>query len=164
MYFVSLDIIISGTFPSDCICHVQCLIWYRIQVISNLPKLCCSRFYYVPTRTYLQLSAAVNHGVNGSVYVKWHDAFLSFLLNSSWIISLVLSHITAGSAPSYWKRRSNASWASLFSFVGNEHDQPKSVANIYAHLLPLLDNIVTNNISLYTYVAIFYTMTDDHLS
>ena len=62
------------------------------------------------------------------------------------------------------RRRSNSSWASHFTFVGNECDQPKLVAKIYAHLKSLLDAVVANNIALYTFWGIFYTAIDDHLS
>ena len=88
---------------------------------------------------------------------------LSFLLNSSCIISLALSHIISGGTPSSWKRRDNVSWASLFSFIGNEHDQPKSEVNICGHSLPLLETLL----AMYhcsSYVVIFCTSTDDHLS
>ena len=44
--------------------------------------------------------------------------------------------------------RDNASWASLFSLIGNECDQSKSVAKICAHMLPLLDTVMANNVSL----------------
>ena len=51
--------------------------------------------------------------------------------------------------PFCWKGMDSASWASLFSFIGDEHDWPKSVVNICAHLLPLLDTLAANNVSLY---------------
>ena len=44
----------------------------------------------------------------------------------------------------------------IFIFILNWHDQPKLVAKICAHPLPLLDIVVTNNVSL-------YTLCDDHL-
>ena len=42
-----------------------------------------------------------------------------------------------------------ALWASLFRFIENDHDQPKMVAKICSHLLPLLNTVVANNVSLY---------------
>ena len=85
--------------------------------------------------------------MNGSVCLKWHDASLSFLLNLLMIISL--ASLQAALHPC-WKRRDNSFWALFFSFIGNKCEQPKWVAKICAHLLPLLDTAVTNNSSLYT--------------
>ena len=51
--------------------------------------------------------------------------------------------------PSYWMRRDNASWASHFSFIGNEDDHPKLVAKICVHLLPPIDTVVAKSVSLY---------------
>ena len=36
-----------------------------------------------------------------------------------------------------------------FQLPVNEHDQPKMVAKICAHLLPILITVVANNVSLY---------------
>ena len=90
------------------------------------------------------------HGVNASICFRSHDASLSFLLNLPRTISLDLSHITVVGTLSCWNRRDSAWQTSLFTFIGNKHDQPKSVAKIFVHLLPLLDNVVANSISLYT--------------
>ena len=99
--------------------------------------------------SFISLSAAFNYGMNGLVCLKWHDAFLSFLLNSPRMISLALSQIIASSTPFHWKRRNNVSLASLFSFFGNKQDQPKFVAKICAHPLSLLDTVAANNELLY---------------
>ena len=53
--------------------------------------------------SFISLSATFDHGVNGSVYLKWHDTSLSFMLNSLWIIFLALSHVIAHGTPSCWK-------------------------------------------------------------
>ena len=97
----------------------------------------------------ISLCAEFGHGVGGSVCLKWHYVSLSSWMNAPRIISLALSCITEGCTPSCWKRRYDASWTSLFSFIGNKCDQPKLVANICAHLLLLLDTVVANNVSLY---------------
>ena len=98
---------------------------------------------------FISLSAAVDYGKNISVYFRLHDASSSFLLNLLRTISLALSHIIVSGTPSHWKRMENALWASIFSFNGNEHDQPKLVAKIHPHLLPLLETVVANNVSLH---------------
>ena len=50
-----------------------------------------------------------------------------------------------------WQRRDSTSWASLFRFTENEHDQPKMVAEICLHLLPILKTVVANNVSWYMF-------------
>ena len=57
-----------------------------------------------------------------------HEASLCFILNFSWTIYLAISHIIADTL-SYWKSSESALHALLFSFIKNDHDQPKSVAN-----------------------------------
>ena len=56
-------------------------------------------FLLKPFFAFVSLSTASNHGVNGSVCKKWHEASLSFLLNPPWTISLTLLYITAGGTP-----------------------------------------------------------------
>ena len=99
--------------------------------------------------SFTSLFTAFNHGVNGSVCLKWYDISLSFLVNLLKIISLALSHIIAGGTSFHEKRR-ETSWASLFSYIGNTHDQPKLVAKICVQMLPFLDTVAANNTSLYT--------------
>ena len=98
---------------------------------------------------WISLSTEFDHGVNGYICFKWYDVSCIFQLNSPRIIFLALSCITASGTSYQLKRWDNASWASLLSFMDNEHDQPKLVSNICAHLLPLLDSVVANSVSLY---------------
>ena len=73
---------------------------------------------------------------------------LSFQSNFPWIIYLAYLHIMADVTQSKWKSRDNASLALLFDFIENKHDQQKSVENICAHLLSLLDTLFESNVSL----------------
>ena len=109
-----------------CICNVQCLIWYRIQVLcdkSLFDALEMIIFLLEPFfRSFISLSATFNHGANDSACLKWHDASLSFMLNSPLITSLELSHIVAGSTPSHWKRSKNLHMLITFLWhsIGNQ--------------------------------------------
>ena len=109
---------------------------------------------------FISLLAAFDHGVKGSVCFT----SLSFLLNWPRTISLALSQITVGCTLSYCNIRDNALWASLFSFIGNKCDKPKSVTKICAYLLPLLYAVGANSVSLYTLCGNLSVITDDHLS
>ena len=108
-----------------------------LDLIISLPE--CFLSYFCSCLT------ALDNGMNGSVCLKWHHVILSSFLNSPWIISLALACIIAGCTQSHWKRRNNASWASLFSFIWNKHDQPQSAANICAHSLTLLVTVLSHN-------------------
>ena len=127
-------------------------VWLKFEAI--IPKsLQGARLNELPTGTMLQL-LYLSFGCIWP-WGEWLCLFqvtrclLSFLLNSPRIITLALSHIIAGGTPSCWKRRDNASLASLFSSIGNKGDQPKLVAKICAYLLPLLDTVLANNVPLY---------------
>ena len=88
------------------------------------------------------------NGMNGSLCLRWHKASLIFLLNLPWSISFSLSCIIIGNTLSHWKNSESTSCALLLSFMGNEHHQPKSVAKPCVHLLPPLETVFANNVSL----------------
>ena len=98
---------------------------------------------------FISLLAAFDHGVISSICFKWHDASLSFLLKLPRTISLALSHVIASSTPSKWTRRDNASWATLLAPLGMSMIG-QNCWQICEHLLPHLDTLVANNVSLYT--------------
>ena len=77
-----------------------------LKIKAVIPKsLWSARLNELPTRTFVQFLyfsfGCIRLGVNGSICFKWHDAFMSFLLNSPRTISLALSHIIAGGTRSH---------------------------------------------------------------
>ena len=104
---VSWGIIVSAISSSSC--YIPCVVLDLMKdsssrqssqslfevpdIISFLPE---PFFYY-----FISFSAVFNHGVHDLVCLEWHNASLSFLLNSPRIISLASSHITAGDTQSF---------------------------------------------------------------
>ena len=124
-------------------------------VLDLIPKtLWGTRLRELPTRTFLQLFhlsfGCIQPWVELIHLPQMTYVSLSFLLNSTSVISLAFSYITAGDTASQWRRQDNYSWALLFSFIVHECDQPRLMTKICMHLLPLLDTAVENSVSLYT--------------
>ena len=95
--------------------------------------------------SFVSLSVTCNHEVDDSVCLKW-------LLELS--VKLSLDHLPGiityygRCYPIQMKEVDNASLSLFFDFIENKDDQQKSVENICAHLLSLLDTLFESNVSL----------------
>ena len=125
---------------------------FTFNLIIFLPKSSFSSF--------IPITVSFDHGVNDSVCLRWHEATLSFLMSLSGTISFSLSHVMALGTAFHQKIFNSASCT---SFDENEHDHPKLMANTYAHSLPLLKMVFSNNISLTCYAQVCCNANDDHL-
>ena len=112
--------------------------WHDQQLHNNYWPFTLALRYYGWPACYLHERFSLSS-------IAWSLFKLSFEL----ALVISLAYIIAGNTLAHWKRRGTASWASLFSLIENEHDEPKPVANICAYLLHLLDSDSANNVSPY---------------
>ena len=109
------------------------------------PRICLQFFYFL---FYYNLLGGEWHTL---LQLAW--SLLELSVECTLDHPLALSHGMGGGIPSCWKINDSASCASLFNFIKIKHDHIKTVSNIYAHLIPLLDFVFADNVSLYMLCA-----------
>ena len=92
-------------------------------------------------------SAALDHGVYGSVCFTRIPASRHLRRNVPMTCSFAPSIIIVFGAPSRWRSSDSPSWACDFLAMGKALHQPSGVANICAHLLLRLEVVLENNVS-----------------
>ena len=86
------DSMVLGTFP--CTLKIQCTIFHLMHGSSSnlmLPSLLGAldfNIFLEPFLSFISLLAKLKIGLNGSVYLRWLEASLTFLFNLTWIFPL----------------------------------------------------------------------------